>query len=59
MSDEKDIDDSDLQQDSPAEAISEVTDPDGQTTTTTSWPIGSSPSRLRVEPAAGVRPVRP
>jgi hypothetical protein len=30
MSDEKQIDESDVQQDSPAEAMSEVTDPDGQ-----------------------------
>jgi len=30
MNDEKQIDDSDVQQDSPAEAMSEVTDPDGQ-----------------------------
>ena len=29
MSDKKQIDDSDVQQDSPAEAMSEVTDPDG------------------------------
>ncbi len=30
MSDPEHIDDSDLQQDSPAEAVAEVTDPDGQ-----------------------------
>jgi hypothetical protein len=29
MKDKKHIDDSDIQQDSPAEALSEVTDPDG------------------------------